>query len=74
MHYQNKEVFHNISLNIQIISVNGMHLLNLILTVPHILELPNTENVSLSKGYARLFFCYSNIQVPDICHYSYVLH
>ena len=25
------------------------------------LELPNAENVSLTKGYAKLFFCYSDI-------------
>ena len=33
-----------------------MHVLNLEPIIPHVLELPNTENISLSKGYAKLFF------------------
>ena len=33
-----------------------MHLFNLWTDNTSHLELPNTENVSLSKGYAKLFF------------------
>ena len=56
MHFQSKGVFHSISWNLsdnlnewkasfKSSTDNTSHL-----------ELPNTENVSLSKGYAKLFF------------------
>ena len=56
MHYQSMEVFHNTSLSSLIVGVNKRHLLNLIPKVPHVLDFLRTENVSLTNGYAKLFF------------------
>ena len=61
MHCQNKGVFHSIFWNFLIIITNGMHLLNLDTDSTSHLELPNTENVSLSKGYAKLYLHYPYI-------------
>ena len=56
MCYQSKEESHNISVIFLTIAKNEMHLSNPIPDMTSHLELPNNENVSLNKGYAKLFF------------------
>ena len=58
MCYQNKGVFYSISWNFLISLMNGKHLFKSRTDNISLLELPNTENVSLSEGYAKLFFSY----------------
>ena len=36
-------------------------------------ELPNTENVSFSKGYAKLSLAIVRFKCLEVCYYSFVL-
>ena len=50
MGYQNMGVCHNMSLGFLTVLVSEKHLLNLTLTIPHIWNFPNSENMSLTNG------------------------
>ena len=56
MHCQNMEVYHNTFVISQTDARNEMHPSNPNTDITSHLELPNKENISLNKGYAKLFF------------------
>ena len=73
-HFQNMAKFHNTFLNFLTISGSEVHFSNLVLKAHHTWNYPMLQMYPLLIDILSFFFGNSGVEMPEVCHYSFVLH